>query len=448
MNIYLHLETSVRELDSKLLLATLAASKGHEVVISDLHNILKGLEKKLLKPGIVHTKSLTPGKSKIFIHNKIINMGCKITSIDEEGGLIDYGYDRTAKVRYSEKTIDQASAVFTWGPEDCKTLKKYYPSHAHKIYMTGSPRVDLWHPNFSSYWKKKSKKPKKPYLLIPSNFVGLAFLSFHDRIKIRLTAGYLKREPGLLRKILERESEHFKLLSEFIEAIKHLAYKNKKFDIILRPHPVENEETWKILLNKIKNVRVIRDDGVSTWIKDAFAIMHNGCTAALEASFFKKPIVTFMPFEQNLQRKLANDLGYKVTSINKLSKKINTLYSDSKKNNKQKILNKPLPKILTKKIFVDKKEIAANKMLKIWESINNDNLSRSNNLFLFKLRLRISRLNAIKGLIRKNNRNFKFPPFDEKQIMTKVSDLIRILGIKEKISCQLLSNRTILIKQI
>ena len=33
MNIYLHLETSVRELDSKLLLAVLAASKGHEVVL-------------------------------------------------------------------------------------------------------------------------------------------------------------------------------------------------------------------------------------------------------------------------------------------------------------------------------------------------------------------------------------------------------------------------------
>ena len=105
-----------------------------------------------------------------------------------------------------------------------------------------------------------------------------------------------------------------------------------------------------------------------------------------------------------------------------------------------------MPKILTKKIFVDKKEIAANKMLKIWESIDNDNLSRSNNFFLFKMRLRVSQLNTIKGLIRKNNRNFKFPPFDEKQIMTKVSDLTRILGIKEKISCQLLSNRTILIK--
>ena len=32
MNIYIHVEISVRELDSKLLLATLAASKGHQVI--------------------------------------------------------------------------------------------------------------------------------------------------------------------------------------------------------------------------------------------------------------------------------------------------------------------------------------------------------------------------------------------------------------------------------
>jgi hypothetical protein len=33
MNVYLHVEISARELDSKLLLATLAASKGHEIIV-------------------------------------------------------------------------------------------------------------------------------------------------------------------------------------------------------------------------------------------------------------------------------------------------------------------------------------------------------------------------------------------------------------------------------
>ena len=44
MNIYLHVEISSRELDSKLLLATLAASRGHQVIVSDLFGIERGIK--------------------------------------------------------------------------------------------------------------------------------------------------------------------------------------------------------------------------------------------------------------------------------------------------------------------------------------------------------------------------------------------------------------------
>ena len=105
MNLYIHLETVARELDSKLLLAIIGASRGHEVIISNLETISKGLEKNLLNPGVVHTKSLTPSRVKIKKHQEIINKGCKITSMDEEGGLVDYGYERMAVSRYGQKTL-------------------------------------------------------------------------------------------------------------------------------------------------------------------------------------------------------------------------------------------------------------------------------------------------------------------------------------------------------
>ena len=50
MNIYIHLENILRELDSKLLLATIAASKGHEVIISDIESIDKGIRRGVLAP--------------------------------------------------------------------------------------------------------------------------------------------------------------------------------------------------------------------------------------------------------------------------------------------------------------------------------------------------------------------------------------------------------------
>ena len=41
-----------------------------------------------------------------------------------------------------------------------------------------------------------------------------------------------------------------------------------------------------------------------------------------------------MPFKQNHQRKLANDLGHKVTSVNELSKKLQNLFSFKKTSKK------------------------------------------------------------------------------------------------------------------
>ena len=143
MNIYIHLEISARELDSKLLLAVLAAARGHKVLISDIIGFNIGLNTGLLNLEY-STKSVTPSKTKIFKHQKIIDKGFKITSIDEEHGLLEDDYEIFAKGRFSDESIQQASAIFCWGPKDTKNLKRLFPEHLSKIYETGSPRSDLW----------------------------------------------------------------------------------------------------------------------------------------------------------------------------------------------------------------------------------------------------------------------------------------------------------------
>ena len=125
-------------------MATLAAARGHQVIVSDLESILKGILNGALAPGIFHTKSLTPADHKIARHKAMIDKGFLITSIDEEAGLDMNGYEEFSKTRYSEQTIEQASAVFGWGNDDVDTLKKLYSKYASEIHKTCSPRVDLW----------------------------------------------------------------------------------------------------------------------------------------------------------------------------------------------------------------------------------------------------------------------------------------------------------------
>ena len=108
MNIYLHVEVSVRELDSKLLLAVLAASKGHEVLVTDGIGVIDAFKSGNLYPGIFHTKSITPSNIKIKRHQEIISKGFKITCLDEESTSFHFdGVEQNIKSRSSDKTVEQ-----------------------------------------------------------------------------------------------------------------------------------------------------------------------------------------------------------------------------------------------------------------------------------------------------------------------------------------------------
>ena len=173
MNIYINVEISDRELDGKLLLAVMAAARGHQVIVSDNSGIDRGFRSKLFAPGIFHTKCITPLDKKVNFHQTLVQNGSLITSIDEEAGLDMVGYEEFSKTRYSEQTIDMSSAVFTWGEDDMEFLEKFYPKHKSKLHKTGSPRIDLLNSSFLEYWKVSKKIPKRPYLLVSSN-MGMA----------------------------------------------------------------------------------------------------------------------------------------------------------------------------------------------------------------------------------------------------------------------------------
>ena len=70
MNIYIHIEWTKRELDSSLLMATLAADKGANIFLSDSDSFIFLLKKNLIKPGVFHTKSLVhDSRKQKFIEN-------------------------------------------------------------------------------------------------------------------------------------------------------------------------------------------------------------------------------------------------------------------------------------------------------------------------------------------------------------------------------------------
>ncbi len=461
MNIYLHVEISARELDSKLLLAILAAARGHEVIVANIEIIEKGLTRGWLPSGIFHTKSITPSKNKIIRHEAIINNGSKITSIDEEACIDRYNYEKFLKRRYSDETIKQSSAVFTWGDEDFEALNKSYEKHSNKIYKTGSPRADLWRPSLSEYWSTPKKIPKKPFLLISSNITVFDRIPFLKRINMMKESGYFDRSPDLLKERLTWISnDHLKVIT-FIDAIKYLSKYNNGYDIVVRPHPNEDVNYWRVLVEGIPHVHVIREGAINSWVKNAFAVMHHACTTAVECTISQKPLVTYAASELKdhiYQNDLANQLGHVVNTKEELLSITNSLYEQANNN----VLKKDtisLPSSILKKVYLDDNELASEKMIKIWENISDGIVYRSINMTKFRFFIFKMKINQLIGDILKKlsfsrfskfgtSKNQKFTSFDIDDVADTIKKVQKILKIDKRIKCKLISKSAIIIKRV
>ena len=178
-----------------------------------------------------------------------------------------------------------------------------------------------------------------------------------------------QRAPSHLERTLGRYAEEFYKIIEYINCVRYLSENNNGYEIVFRPHPAEDIESWKILLKDIPKVHILREGSITEWVQHAFAIMHNSCTTALEATISKKPLVTYLLPNQKYTPQLANELGQCVKSLKELNMTVNNLFelSKNKKNNNNET-HEPLPTIISNKIFLDD-QLAAEKIIKIWEKL-------------------------------------------------------------------------------
>ena len=196
--IYIYYEFFKREFLSNLLLSIIAAQKDLNIYIgtNKVFSILN--KKKLLSPGIFHTKSLSHGAKKTELHQSLKKNNFIITSIDQEHGVIDKGNfnDLFIKPRIYPKDLDLCDAYFCWGKYDYKKITSKF-KHKKIFHLTGSPRVDLWKKNFRLLWNDIQLKEKE-YILFVSNFSFCNnYYTYKEIIERKRKENYYKRSPKL-----------------------------------------------------------------------------------------------------------------------------------------------------------------------------------------------------------------------------------------------------------
>jgi len=291
-------EEQIREFDAKLLLACIAAKRGYSSVVGNR----KELKSRIASfPGSIYiSKDLRSGSKRKF--EIMRQLGYKIVAWDEEA-VVHQPPAIYFSRRLSPLAIKYASHLFAWG-EDSAKLWRQYPDLPQDttIHITGNPRGDLLRPEMRPFFRNEVQKIRDSFgdfILINTNFNHVN--AFHPELNLLQPVKSPAEIPkfgrstiGMSREYVEGWRDHkqaiFEAFKQLIPALDR-AFPDKA--IIIRPHPMENDKVYRKIAAQCKHVQVTNESNVVPWLLAAKALIHNGCTTAVEAYALQLPAISY-----------------------------------------------------------------------------------------------------------------------------------------------------------
>jgi surface carbohydrate biosynthesis protein len=318
--LFLPIEIVERELESKLLVAAEAISRGYSAVLGR-YSMMPEIAKKAGFGFYIHKAHTDYRAGKLFI--PLEEAGLQCGALDEEG-LVFPSFASYAKQRVGTGiSFAHLDTIMTWGDEQRSYLAKSFPEYSSKMVSVGNPRIDLLkHPYRGGFEEKISaiRREHGEFILIntnfgPGNYTTSHKLGFAEHMKFY---GYDKT-PEEVAYTERRIAYYASLFSHYVEMIKRLASAVPGTTVIVRPHPAENHDHWRDELKTVPNVKVIFEGAVNPWIAAAKCMIHTGCTTGIEAFFLGTPVARFNPHPDNtIEADLPNSLSAGYANIDGL----------------------------------------------------------------------------------------------------------------------------------
>ena len=291
-------ENQVRELDPKLLLACIAARRGFTCLIGSRREMHFHISS--FSPGIYLSKSITAASDTMF--RIMRKLGHVILAWDEEA-LVHPPPEIYFLRRLSPVAMKFVSHMFAWGQDNVE-LWRQYPQlpNGVEIRVTGNPRNDLLRPEIHSYYEKKVEELHKSYgnfILINTNFNHVN--AFYPGLNLFMPPDKAGRKPrfgrsakGMTREYAEGLRDHKQAVFEtFQQLIPDLEGAFPGYNLIVRPHPTENQDVYRKIAAQCERVQVTNEGNVAPWILASEAVIHNGCTTGVEAYVMRVPAISY-----------------------------------------------------------------------------------------------------------------------------------------------------------
>jgi surface carbohydrate biosynthesis protein len=351
-SLILPVENLVRELDSKLLLACVAAERGFPSIIGSRTRVDFRIAR--FSRSIYLSKSMTPKSAKMF---RILRLLGHEVAVGDEESLVYHSPEHYCARRMSPKTLQYVSTLFAWGRDNVELLRKYPGYSGTAIHAVGNPRVDLLRPELRGFFEEDVRRIRErfgKFAMINTNFAMVN--GFFDTFNVFKTPASPGAEPelgaagiGTTREFAEGYAAHkgalFEAFKDFLAPL-GAAFPDCAF--VLRPHPGEKREPWIDAARSLPNVHVVHEGSVVSWLLAAEALIHNGCTTAVEAAVVGTPAISFRPVKAvPYDLDLPNGLSHEVTSVGELCDTLRAVLGGQLGCAPAKGLTRPLGEYLT-----------------------------------------------------------------------------------------------------
>mgnify|MGYP006413121331 FL=1 len=330
MIIYIPLEVSVRELPGHLLLALVAASKGHQVLIASSVDLWLYKRLNLLKKGCYLLKNVNIPLHSERINNRFLKDGFDLYCQEQESSILNSNFRKFLKVRNITKNQTLPfKGVFCWGARDTSEYKDFFKIKKDIFFNTGSTRAELWKDKSLSLEVKSISQRHKPYILVVSNFSGsMGKKHWSEASLISRDLEHLEsyeQEKVFIQSIQEDSSIAFSM----ILAVKYIANNWPEYDVIIRPHPTDCIKYWTNFFSHNKNIHIIgNSDSITPWISSASVVIQNGCTSAIESVIQKTPLISYGPDRIVNDHSIPNMLGVRALNIDEIDSSLKCALND------------------------------------------------------------------------------------------------------------------------
>ncbi|MAS10506.1 MAG: hypothetical protein CMN26_10660 [Salinisphaera sp.] len=299
MHYFFPVETISRELDFRILLAAMIVESGDEIYVGQ-HDLIHSLAARC-RGGIYVGKNIFKKRSsaeKGERYYALKDNDIDVVYLHEEGAVFagsPTDWKETLRRQYDLSHFRESDKVCDWG----QFQQQFDQARGCEadVLCTGHPRFDLYKNQYSSYYAPEVSKLSErfgAYVLINGNY-GIANHGLGVEHVFSDAGNYNPDDETARLERVALFTESGKQLLSMVALTHSLSVKFPDVNFVYRPHPSENPVFYQSVFRGVKNIVVSREGPVGPWILGARALIHDGCTTAIEAALANIKVINYKP---------------------------------------------------------------------------------------------------------------------------------------------------------